>query len=100
MNILWLDYETYSDVPIRNGTHAYAESVEIILVAWAIDNGTVNVWDRTESDVIPELLYQALTNSSVEIYAHNSHFDRTVLRHAMPELAPLLNAGVTQWCRR
>ncbi|PWY11261.1 DNA polymerase [Citrobacter koseri] len=88
MNILWLDYETYSDVPIRNGTHAYAESVEIILVAWAINNGKVNVWDRTNSEVIPELLYQALTNSSVEIWAHNSHFDRTVLRHAMPELAP------------
>lgn len=88
MNILWLDYETYSDEPIRNGTHAYAESVEIILVAWAINNGKVNVWDRTNSEVIPELLYQALTNSSVEIWAHNSHFDRTVLRHAMPELAP------------
>lgn len=88
MNILWLDCETYSDVPIRNGTHAYAESVEIILVAWAINNGKVNVWDRTNSEVIPELLYQALTNSSVEIWAHNSHFDRTVLRHAMPELAP------------
>ena len=88
MNILWLDYETYSDVPIRNGTHAYAESVEIILVAWAINNGKVNVWDRTKSEVIPELLYRALTNSSVEIWAHNSHFDRTVLRHAMPGLAP------------
>ncbi|WP_231571512.1 MULTISPECIES: hypothetical protein [Xenorhabdus] len=47
--ILWLDLETYSEVPIRevpirNGTHIYAEHAEIMLFAWAINNTPVQVW--------------------------------------------------------
>lgn len=46
-NILWGDLETYCDIPINNGTHAYAEGVEVMLFAWAINDGPVNVWDIT-----------------------------------------------------
>ncbi len=45
--ILWLDLETYSETPIKNGTHAYAENVEIMLYARAIDSDPVQVWDVT-----------------------------------------------------
>lgn len=86
---LYLDLETYSEVPIKNGTHAYAEGAEIMLFAWAIDDGPVSVWDRmTEGDLAPPLLLSALCDPYVEVWAHNSHFDRTVLRHTMPELTP------------
>jgi DNA polymerase len=90
MTTLWLDLETYSEVPITNGTHAYAQGAEIMLFAYAIDDGPVQVWDCTETLRMPDELAAALSTPDVTVYAHNSHFDRTVLRHAMPEWCPLL----------
>jgi DNA polymerase bacteriophage-type len=84
---LYLDFETYSEVDIRAGTHAYAEQAEIMLFAWAIDDGPVHVWDVTSGSDIPADLHEALLFAD-EIWAHNSQFDRTVMRHAMPELCP------------
>ncbi|EPQ4376800.1 DNA polymerase [Enterobacter hormaechei] len=93
MEKLWIDLETFSEVHINNGTHAYAEKVEVMLMAWAIDDGPVSVWDLTTGIVMPPMLYQALANPVIEVWAHNSHFDRTVMRHDHPELAP----DVTRW---
>lgn len=87
-NILWGDLETYCEIPINNGTHAYAEGVEVMLFAWAIGDKPVSVWDLTAGEPIPGPLFKAITDPDTLLYFHNSHFDRTVLRHAMPELAP------------
>ncbi|MGZ3184393.1 MAG: DNA polymerase I [Telluria sp.] len=80
MTKLWLDEETYSEVPLAKGSHAYAEKVEIMLVAWAIDEGPVQVWDRTADKQIPAALRAAMVDPTVEVWAHNSHFDRTMAR--------------------
>lgn len=79
MNTLFLDLETYNTVPIKFGVHKYAETAEITLVAWAIDDSPVYVWDRTASADMPPELHAAITDLSVQIVAHNSGFDRTVL---------------------
>ncbi len=81
MTTLYLDLETYNDVPIQNGTYAYAASAEIMLFAWAIDDGPVHVWDRTTGETMPVELYAALTDPGVALCAHNSMFDRAVLNH-------------------
>ena len=83
MTALYLDLETYSEVPITHGTHAYAERAEVMLFAYAIDDGPVNVWDRTSAEPMPLDLENALNNQDTLLTAHNSHFDRTILRHAM-----------------
>lgn len=82
MKRLWIDLETYCEVPITHGTHAYAEAAHIMLFAWAIDDGPVQVWDLTAkpAQVMPDQLAAALCDHSVQIWAHNSHFDRTILR--------------------
>ncbi|EKZ6287093.1 DNA polymerase [Klebsiella aerogenes] len=87
-NILWGDLETYCEIPINNGTHAYAEGVEVMLFAWAIGDEPVSVWDLTAGEPIPSRLRKAIADPDTILFFHNSHFDRTVLRHAMPELAP------------
>lgn len=92
--ILWLDLETFSAVPIKNGPHAYAENAEIIVFAWALDSSPVQIWDVTTKNPMPPPLRCALSNPDVLIYAHNSHFDRTVLNHAMPGVAA---GGVERW---
>ena len=80
MTRLWLDLETYSEVPITHGTHAYAAGAEVMLFAWALDDGPVQVWDCTLGEWPPAALEDALDDETVEIWAHNSGFDRTVLR--------------------
>jgi DNA polymerase len=84
---LWLDLETFSETPIRDGTHRYAENAEILLFAYAMDDGGVSVWDVTEGEAMPDDLRHALLNAP-EVWAHNSGFDRTVLRNVMPDLCP------------
>ena len=89
MTTLWLDLETYCETPIKNGTHRYAEDVEIMLFAYAIDDGPVQVWDVTK-DRIPCDMLELMYNAD-EIWAHNSGFDRTVLN------AVGYRTDVTQW---
>ncbi|WP_173911072.1 DNA polymerase [Acinetobacter sp. Marseille-Q1618] len=84
-NLLFLDLETYCETPIKNGTHAYAENAEVMIFAWALNDGEVHVEDLTQNDPSGELCTY-LTNPNITFIAHNSGFDRTVLRHAMPEL--------------
>lgn len=81
MTTLFLDLETFSEVPITYGTHAYAAGAEILLLAYAIDDGPVSVWDATTGLFMPAALDKALRNPDVLLCAHNSAFDRTVMRH-------------------
>lgn len=84
---LWFDTETYSEVPLKNGTAAYFEheATEIIIAQWAVDDGPVHVEDLTENGggmpyrVSPALLAH-LRDPNVEVWAHNSYFDRQAVR--------------------
>lgn len=83
MTILWLDTECYSECDLTTaGTHRYAEdpSTEIIVAQWAIDDGEPQVADCT-GRLRPEPLLELLADPTITIVAHNSTFDRTVLRH-------------------
>lgn len=93
MRKLWLDLETYSEVPIANGTHAYAAGAEVMLFAWAIDDGPVAVWDLTAEKAPPVPLLLAMEDENAEVWAHNSGFDRTVLRLAPPLQAARIAAS-------
>lgn len=81
--ILWLDTETYSEADLKVvGTHAYAEhpSTEIIVAQWALDDGEPKVVDCTaDSRAIGEL-FALLQDPDITIVAHNSAFDRAMLR--------------------
>ena len=80
MNTLWLDTETFSPVPIKNGAHAYAEEAEVMLVAWAMNDEPVEVWDTQDLVHWREELQQMIDYADT-VVVHNSGFDRTVLRH-------------------
>jgi DNA polymerase len=81
VSTLWLDLETYSPVPITHGTHRYAEEAEVLLVAFAVDDAPVEVWDCTHGRRHwPEGL-QTMIDFADRVVIHNSHFDRTILRH-------------------
>lgn len=82
MPVLWFDTETFQTTPISHGTHKYAEGVEIMVWAYAFDDGPVSVYDATTGDPMPADLLAGLYNPDVPLVAHNAHFDSTMLRHA------------------
>lgn len=87
MTTLWFDCETFSECDLKSaGTHAYAEhpSTEITVAQWAIDDGEPEVQDMTATNMTISRcnrLAQYLVDPSVTVIAHNSMFDRTLLRH-------------------
>ena len=85
MTILYLDLETYSECDLKaHSTHRYAEhpSTEIIVAQWALDDDDPTVVDCTKGlrGAVNGELYDLLYDPSIIVVAHNSHFDRTVMR--------------------
>lgn len=96
MRRLFLDLETFNERPITVGTHAYAETAEVMLFAYAFDDGPVKVWDVTEGGATPRELRDALEQAP-EVWAHNSGFDRTVLAHSQWPAAAHAARQVERW---
>lgn len=84
--ILWVDLETWSKCDIKKcGGYRYAEdnSTEIMLFGYAVGNSPAKVWDLTTGDEMPEDLREAVNNPETVFIAHNSMFDRNVLKHKL-----------------
>ena len=75
-----LDTETFSETPIKNGTYAYAENCEVMIVTYALDDAPVEAWDVTLDPEMPADLRYMLEEMDDEIVVHNEMFDRTVTR--------------------
>ncbi len=81
--ICWSDTETYCETPIQCGTYKYAEDAEVMLWAYAFDEGPVQVWDVEATGEMPRDLAEALDDPFTVFVFHNSAFDTTVLRCAL-----------------
>lgn len=77
MTTLWIDFETFSEEPLKNGVFRYAEhpTAQIMLAAWAFDDGPVSVEEFPSGDWL-----RALIDEADELVIHNSFFDRTCAR--------------------
>lgn len=65
------------------GTYAYAEQAEILLLAYAIGDQGIQCWDRTQDERIPDDLREAFDDPAVCCIAHNSSFERVLLKHCL-----------------
>lgn len=82
MTTVFVDLESYSDVPIKYGPHRYAEGSEIIVIAYAIDDGEVQVIDMMDpADTHDLRAFQISLANADTIVAHNASFDRTLLEY-------------------
>lgn len=86
MKKLSIDLETYSSVDLgKSGVYKYAESedFEILLFAYSIDDGEVQVLDLASGEVIPEEILSALSDENVEKWAFNANFERVCLSRCL-----------------
>ena len=79
---LSLDLETYSSVDLAKcGVYKYAESpdFEILLFAYSINEGAVQVVDIACGEEVPEEVLAVLADNAVEKWAYNAQFERVCL---------------------
>ena len=82
---LYLDTETYSEVPIRDGTYKYLQNCTVMLLTWALDDGPVQCIDFTQPSgddirMFKNALGLRMVNA---VIAHNAMFDRNALKYAL-----------------
>lgn len=80
-SISW-DLETYSSVDLTKcGVYRYCESedFEILLAAYSIDGGAVQVVDLACGEKLPQEILDALEDETVEKWSYNSQFERICL---------------------
>lgn len=78
--MIWFDCETFSRTPIANGTYRYASDAEVMVITYALDEEPVKLWDVTAGGKMPGDLEYLLRDTDELITAHQSMFDRNVLR--------------------
>ncbi|MCH4162967.1 MAG: DNA polymerase [Lactococcus raffinolactis] len=85
MKTLNIDIETKSGNEIKYGVRKYVDSFdfEILLFAYSIDGGEVEVVDFTKGVDVPLEVNLALTDPSVTKIAFNASFERTCISRAM-----------------
>ena len=82
MSVLHIDLETYSDVDIgKCGAYRYVDSpnFEILLLAYAYDDGPVTVIDVAQREGWPMQVLDDIVSSEVTKVAHNAAFERICL---------------------
>lgn len=92
---LSIDLETYSSVPIAKASaYKYVQSpdFEILLFAYSVDGGPVEIVDLAQGEVLPGWLYRAIADPAYIKHAYNAAFEWYCLSKFYGRLLP-----VEQW---
>lgn len=92
---LSIDLETFSSVPIgKAGAYKYVQSpdFEILLFAYSVDDGPVEIVDLAQGEVLPDWLYKAIESPEYIKHAYNAAFEWYCLSKFYGHLLP-----VDQW---
>lgn len=82
MKFMSIDIETYSDIDINKaGVYRYVDTdaFKILLFAYSVDGGPVQLIDLARGDSIPKEIVRALSDKSVTKWAYNANFERVAL---------------------
>lgn len=82
MRFMSIDIETYSDIDINKaGVYRYVDTdaFKILLFAYSVDGGPIQLIDLTRGDCIPKEIVKALIDKSVTKWAYNANFERVAL---------------------
>ncbi len=82
MKILSIDIETFSDIDLgKCGVYRYTDSpnFDILLFAYSIDEGPVDLVDLASGEEIPEEIVKAILSEDIIKTAFNANFERVAL---------------------
>lgn len=95
MRIMHFDYETFSELNLLDvGTSAYSRhhTTEVLMCAYAFDDGPVKQWIPAEGQEMPQDLRDALTDPEVEKWAWNAPFEIAITRNCLG-----IEIDIRQW---
>lgn len=93
---LSIDLETYSSIDLKkSGVYPYAESddFEILLFAYSINEGEVQVIDIACGEKVPIEILNALVDNEITKWAYNCQFERVCLSYWLKEHYPTIFKG-------
>jgi DNA polymerase len=82
MKILSIDIETFSDIDLgKCGVYRYTDTpnFEILLFAYSIDEGPVQLIDLASGEELPEEIVEAILSEDIIKTAFNANFERVAL---------------------
>ena len=86
-----IDIETFSDIDLSKcGVYKYTESenFEILLFAYSINHGEVQVVDLAVGEKIPMEIIKALVDNKILKWAYNANFERVCLSRYISRYYP------------
>ena len=84
-----MDVETYSSEDLRKcGVYRYCEAAdfEILLFAYSVDGGEVQLVDLASVEKLPEVIINALTDDTVIKWAWHANFERICLSRYLRDM--------------
>ena len=93
---LSIDLETYSSIDLKkSGVYPYAESddFEILLFAYSINEGEVQVIDIASGEKVPIEILNALVDNEITKWAYNCQFERVCLSYWLKKHYPTIFKG-------
>lgn len=79
---LWIDLETRSPIPIKQGIAKYSTKAAVIMAQWAVDDGEVHIEDlfvRGTKVIPPSSQLIEAAEQADELWAHGAEFEQTIL---------------------
>ena len=89
MKSISMDVETYSSEDLRkSGVYRYCEApdFEILLFAYSVDGGEVQLVDLASGEKLPEVIINALTDDTVIKWAWHANFERICLSRYLRDM--------------
>lgn len=87
------DFETFSEADLfKVGAHKYAmdPSTEVLMLAWAVDHETPQIWVPAEGgSPMPDELWHLVHSEDVEWHAFNAQFERLIWWHVLGVHIPI-----------
>lgn len=80
------DFETFSEVNLKTvGGSVYARhpSTELLMCAYAFDDGPVQQWTPAAGEPMPDDLAEGLEDPDTFLFAWNAPFERSIWRHVV-----------------
>jgi DNA polymerase len=101
MKVLSIDIETFSDIDLRKcGVYRYTDSpnFDILLFAYSIDEGPVELVDLASGEEIPTEIVEAVLSSDIIKTAFNANFERVALmRYLSRKLGKEVYLNPSSW---
>ena len=89
------DHEAFSELDLRKvGTSLYARhpSTEVLMTAYALDDGPIKQWVPAEGESMPAELEDSLLDPDIKKYAWNAQFERYMWKYCLG-----IDVPINQW---